>query len=194
MIWSILILTIDKRRSLLATLTAKLTQQIASLSRKTGVDYYQRIEILHDARGEEVTKGEKRNTLLKLASGKYLNFFDDDDLPSDDYVEKIITALKSEPDVVSLRGIMTTNGENPELFEHSLQYREWRTTANRIKYERYPNHLNTMRSDVAKQFRFREINFGEDHSWSTHVHKSGLLKKEYYIDSVLYHYQYCTNK
>lgn len=192
MIWSILILTIDQRKDLLESLMYKLTQQVVQLSRKTGINYLEKIQLLQDPRGSGVTKGEKRNALLQTAEGKYVCFFDDDDEPAEDYVERIIEALKCEPDCVSLRGIMTTNGANPELFEHSLQYKEWRTTQNKIKYERYPNHLNTIRADIAKRFRFPEIDFGEDHNWSTALHRSGLLKKEYYIDQVLYHYLFRT--
>ena len=89
---------------------------------------------------------------------------------------------------------MTTNGENPEIFEHSLQYNEWKTTDNFVKYERYPNHLNCMRADIAKQFHFPDKNFGEDHDWSKKVHESGLLKNEFYTEKLLYHYRFISNK
>jgi hypothetical protein len=89
---------------------------------------------------------------------------------------------------------MTTNGGNPEIFEHSLKYKQWRTTTNEIKFERGINHLNLVRASIAKQFKFPEINHGEDHKWATKLQDSGLLKTEYYIDEILYYYNYRTTK
>lgn len=194
MILSILILTIEERYHYLDPLLKKLVQQVSDLSKKDGIDYLDLIQILKDPRGKEYTKGRKRNDLLKTSEGKYVCFVDDDDDVSHDYIETIIDALRYNPDCLSLRGEMTTDGRNPQIFEHSLKYKEWRETGNEIKYERYPNHLNVIRADVAKQFKFPEINYGEDKKWSDVVHASGLLKSEFYIDKVLYYYKYVTKK
>lgn len=150
------------------------------------------VQILLEKGPESI--GEKRNKLLDRALGKYLCFIDSDDWVSNDYVSVVMRAIQSDPDCLSLRGIYTTDGQNPEVFEHSLKYSAWRTTNNTIKYERYPNHLNVIKSDIAKRFRFPDKNFGEDHDWSTLVYKSGLLKTEVYIDQVLYHYKYISRK
>ena len=144
--------------------------------------------------GDSETIGNKRNYLMQSAKGEYLCFFDDDDMPSEDYIKELLKGIESVADCISLRGIMTTNGSNPEVFEHSLKYKSWRTTKNEIKYERYPNHLNCIKSDIAKQIKFPEINHGEDYDWSKKLHESGLLKSEYYTDKVLYHYKFVTNK
>ena len=184
---SILIPTIAKRRLLLDNLLTELNEQIK------GIVDVSSVEIIID-KIEVEPIGKKRNELLREAKGEYVCFFDDDDLPSNDYIETLLKAIKTKPDCVSLRGIMTTNGSNPEIFEHSIRYKAWRTTKNKIKYERYPNHLNCIRADIAKQFKFPEVNHGEDFAWSKAIHESGLLKKEFYVDSVLYYYKYITNK
>jgi hypothetical protein len=93
-----------------------------------------------------------------------------------------------------LRGIITFDGETPELFEHSIKYKEYKTVDNPVKYERYPNHLNCIKSSIAKQFKFPEINHGEDTDWATQIFNSGLIKTEHYIDSVMYHYNFITRK
>jgi hypothetical protein len=54
--------------------------------------------------------------------------------------------------------------------------------------------LNCIKASIAKQFKFPEINHGEDTQWATQIKESGLLKKEVYIDKILYHYQYVTKK
>lgn len=139
--------------------------------------------------------GDKRNELLEKSLGEYVCFVDDDDWVSRDYVKTIMESIEAnKPDCVSLRGEMTTDGQKPEIFEHSLKYDSWRTTGNPIKYERYPNHLNAIRADIAKQFKFPSVSHGEDHNWSTQIHNSKLLKTEVYIDKVLYQYRFISNK
>jgi glycosyltransferase involved in cell wall biosynthesis len=191
---SLLILTIEDRYFKFNELMAELSKQVVDLSKKDGVDYWEYIEILKDPRGSSFTKGEKRNDLLQSCTGEYCCFIDDDDMVHESYVETLIRAIESKPDCVSLRGVMTTDGENPEMFEHSLKYNEWKTTNNFIKYERYPNHLNCTKSSIAKQFKFPEINYGEDKIWSDAVFNSGLLKNEIYIPQPLYYYQYKSKK
>ncbi|HTP29481.1 MAG TPA: hypothetical protein VMK12_27925, partial [Anaeromyxobacteraceae bacterium] len=75
---SILIPTIVDRRRSFERLVRLLSEQAAGLP----------VEILHDA-GPEPT-GVKRNRLLARAVGEYVAHFDDDDLPSDDYVVKVL--------------------------------------------------------------------------------------------------------
>lgn len=154
------------------------------------------VEIVLDKSNRSI--GEKRNSLLDKALGEYLCFIDSDDWVSEDYINIVMRAIEQKPDCVSLKGVMTTDGGNPEIFEHSLKYKEWRTLKNvpqdHVKHERYPNHLNTIKSSIAKQFRFPDKNFGEDHSWSKIVYKSGLLKNEAYVSEVLYEYRFISNK
>jgi glycosyltransferase involved in cell wall biosynthesis len=150
------------------------------------------VELIYDKSNRLV--GDKRNDLLEKAKGEYLCFFDDDDYPANDYVKLIMNALKDNPDCVSLKGVMTTDGQAPEIFEHSIKYDKWDTVRGEVKYIRYPNHLNTIRSEIAKQFKFPSLNVREDHIWAEQIFNSGLLKKEAYIDRILYNYRYVTNK
>lgn len=152
------------------------------------------VEILVFEDNGERTIGEKRNQLLEWATGEYVCFFDDDDIPSSNYISNIMEGISKGVDCCSLRGIITFDGERPELFEHSIKYNEYKTTSNPIMYERYPNHLNAIKASIATQFKFPEINHGEDTAWATQIHNSGLIKTEHYIDEVIYHYKYVTNK
>lgn len=139
--------------------------------------------------------GYKRNWLLDKAEGEYVAFFDDDDIPSKDYIKHIMEGINKGVDCVSLRGVITWDGQNPEIFEHSIKYDEYRTNHTGVpKYERFPNHLNAIKASIAKQFKFPEINHGEDTDWATQIKNSGLIKTEHYVDAVTYHYQYVTNK
>ena len=182
---SILICTLPERNEFLERLIDKF------LSNPIQLKYNSYVEFLKD-NNSIMTTGAKRNRLLQKATGDYVCFFDDDDMPSDTYLKHIFEGIAKGADCCSLRGLMTTNGENPELFEHSIRYNEWKTTQNEIKYERYPNHLNCIKANIAKQFLFPDITIGEDHRWSKAVYESGLIKTEHYIDEVIYHYQYRT--
>ena len=82
-----------------------------------------------------------RNTALRNAKGKFYTFIDDDDEVSSDYIQKILKAIESNPDCCSLTGEITWDSTNPEIFEHSIKYSEWKTNESGTpKYERYPNH------------------------------------------------------
>lgn len=189
MLLSICILTIESRKEKFNRLKAELIRQCDDLRLK--LNYH--IEILvENAEGDSI--GLKRNRLLKAAKGEHICFIDDDDLTTENYLSEIWKGFDYEPDCMSLRGIITWNGERPQKFEHSIKYSEYATTENEIKYERYPNHLNVIKSSIAKQFNFPLINHGEDTDWATQIKNSGLLKREYFIDKVIYNYLFIENK
>lgn len=182
---SILIPTIKRDEVLLRELIYELSNQIKP--------HGSSVQILIDD-DEYESIGKKRNKLLSRATGKYVAYFDSDDKPSNEYIDLLIMAAKSGADCASLKGVYSIDGVFDGLFEHSLKYSEWRTTANEIKYERYPNHLSLIKADIAKQFKFPEINHGEDADWSTQIHNSGLLKTEHYIPEIIYYYNKITTK
>lgn len=137
--------------------------------------------------------GAKRNLLLYVLKGKYFAFFDDDDLPGQEYFKMLFTCLTEHKDIdcCSLRGMMTKNGTNPEIFENSIKYKQYATKKDAaIRYERYPNHLNLILAEHGKKFKFPETNHGEDTDWATQLFNSGLLQREVYIDKVIYYYRF----
>lgn len=179
---SLLICTIPKRRPFLDRLQGILSDQRSD-----------EVEVLIDAH-PTMNIGAKRNELLHRAQGKYVAFIDDDDRVAYDYIELLMEGIRKDVDCCSLKGIITENGMNPLLFEHSIKYSAYRTIADsvhgEVRYERYPNHLNCIKAEIAKQFTFPEKNHGEDTDWATMLYNSGLLKTEHYIPEVIYHYEY----
>lgn len=182
---SILIPVIHEHKEKAQELVSKIKEQQFLYEGKINVEINQLFN------GGEGTIGFYRNQLLNTAKGEYVCFIDADDEVSENYIPLILEGLQHNPTHLSLKGIITTRGENPETFEHSTKYKAWRTNnEGPIKYERNPNHLNVIRADITKQFKFPEITFGEDHSWSKLINNSGLLTDEYYIDEILYYYKY----
>lgn len=187
---SILIPTIKHREEMFKELFYELRGQINRCG-ATG-----EVEVLFN-NDAVATIGAKRNDLLSRSTGEYVCFIDDDDTVSKDYVKLILEAIEKKPDCVSLKGVLTVDGKNPEIFEHSIKYSEWETVdnpTNGIKYLRCPNHLNCIKASIAKDYPFVESNFGEDKLWSVDIKESGRLKSEIYIDEVLYHYKYVSDK
>jgi len=157
-----------------------------------------KLQILIDVDNGERSTGVKSNSLMQQATGKYLCRFDADDLPTIHYMQVLAEGIRRDVDCISLMGIMTTNGERPEIFEHSLKYSEYRTnheaSIGQVKYERFPNHLSCIRASIAKQFTYPDKTISEDTEWAVKVFNSGLLKTEYYDSRVIYNYLYKTNK
>jgi hypothetical protein len=184
---SILICSLFERELFLSTLYEEFKKQIGNQMAN--------VELVVLITDKTISIGEKRNWLLNKANGEYLCFFDDDDMPTPNYIQLLVKALQGKPDCCSLKGIITFDGQNPEVFEHSIKYKEWKTTSNdNPKYERPPNHLNAIKSEIAKRFEFPEINHGEDSHWSEAIFKSGLIQTESYIGEVLYNYLYISKK
>ena len=182
-IWSILICTLDERKESFDYIYSKLQQQIMD-NNLTDV-----VEVLFFRDNREHSIGFKRNALLQQSSGEYVCFVDDDDDVHDAYVPMIYEKLLEKPDCVKMIGIMTTDGQNPQMFvhsiEHGLTYAQWDGV-----YIRPPNHLNPIKRSIALQFLFAESNHGEDFMWALSVARSGILRQEANIEVPCYFYQY----
>lgn len=140
----------------------------------------------------DISIGVKRNKLMELATGEYLVFIDDDDRIADNYIELVMAGISTNPDCCSLNGIITTDGKNPKPFKHSIEYKEMYERDG--VYYRPPNHLNVVRSSIAKQMVFPDWPRSEDSNYCFQLRDSGLLKVEYKIDETLYYYDYVTDK
>lgn len=183
---SILICTIPGREAFLERLMERLSIQLTD-----------GVQVISDGH-KGISIGDKRNSLLERAKGEYVCFIDDDDLVSDNYIKLLFEGINNGVDCCSLKGIITEDGLNPLLFEHSIKYGIYKTITDsqpgEVRYERYPNHLNCINSSIAKQFKFPEKNHSEDTEWATQIHKSGLIKTEHYIPEVIYYYEYRSKK
>lgn len=181
---SILICTLPERRAIFQRVYTELLKQKEECSL--------RVEILMDSRDKRVSVGEKRNDLLDRAQGRYCCFVDDDDMVSESYLSIYETALRggTDPDCVSLKGMLYRSGIKDKPFYHSLKYRDWSEDAD--GYYRYPNHLNLMKTWIAQTARFPTKSYGEDHDFSKKLLEIGLLQTEYEYtgDEIQYLYYY----
>ncbi len=181
---SILICSLNKREALLNRLLNVLCPQVCK--------YPDDIEVIVERDNGEMQIGAKRNLLIQKSNAQYLCFIDDDDLVSDDYIDSIMNALKENPDVVGITGLITENGGKPRVFIHSLQYDDWFEKDHR--YYRNNNHLNHVKTEYARIVKFPETNHGEDHDYSKQIQKVLKGKKEIFLDLPIYFYEFWSVK
>jgi len=172
-----LICTLPERANQLKRLTTELDRQKVKFPGL--VDYK-----VHDA-GRMIPTGRKRNMLIEQSQSDYFSFCDDDDMVSKDYIEQIMLATEKNPDVITFRGFMTTNGANRENFTIKLGSRYEQKNGH---YYRFPNHLCAFKRDKVKHIKFPDQWVQEDYMWAKNIHDRGLLKTEVHIEADLYHY------
>lgn len=181
---SILIATLETRQEQFSDLYNLMEKQI------NDNNLNDEVEILVFPDNYDYAVGLKRNTLLSDASGLFTVFIDDDDLIPDDYVKTIVDIIKQNPDIdcIGFKGLLISEDLGNKEFIHSIKYRGYSEDEN--YYYRPPNHLNPIRSDISKRFAFPIINAGEDFEWAMQILRNNVLRKEFFIDRVMYYYRF----
>ncbi len=170
MILSILIATLESRRTQFEQLYAQLRYQI----RAHGL--HGRVEILSCRDNGKRTIGSKRNQLLAEAGGDYVCFVDDDDTVSAEYVGRLAAECVKGCDCVGIVGqIMWHGGWTP--FVHSLQYRGYGRLSDGT-FTRPPNHINPIKRSIATKYPFPLLNHGEDTAYAMAMQNADALKTE----------------
>lgn len=145
--------------------------------------------ILNDA-GKLMTIGEKRNQMIAGSDSEYFSFIDDDDFVSSYYVDSIMKALESNPDVVTFNGWYVENNRTKKPFEIKLGhlYKDLPD-----KFIRWPNHLCPMKRECVQQVKFPIMRNGEDYQWSKEINDKRLLKTSVHIEQDLYTYDFISH-
>jgi hypothetical protein len=180
---AILIPTIDGREPFLEAIRRELERQRQALPTPDDV------VVLINKDDQTKTIGQKRNELMDaaVASGAtHRAFIDDDDMISADYLAANLPGVHGGFDCNGLIGRYYVEGVYDRPFYHSLRYTHWWQDAD--GYYRNPNHLNVVKVDLIKHLRFQDKSFGEDGCFSEEIAREGMLKTEYPISQVIYHY------
>lgn len=180
---SILICSLKARAFYLDRLKKVLAPQVLPL----GGD----VEVLLSVDEGQASIGAKRNSLLQRAKGDYIAFVDDDDTVSNSYVQQVLRAVETKPDVVGMSLLMYTDGANPQLSTHSLKYKTWWDEPDPVKpqnkrYYRNPNHLNPVKRELALRAGFPSINMCEDRKYSADL--LPFLNTEVFVEEPIYNY------
>ena len=167
-----------QRERLLASIREKLERLAPTL----------RVEFCIDRDNREVSIGVKRQRLKKGAKGKYLVFIDDDDDITDAYIEDTVAMIQGGYQVMRIVGQIAEY-----KFVHSIAFNLTTmmcSASDPPVFQRPPNHLNPIMSDIAKFFSFQDATCGEDIDWTIRVAQSGFLQKQYVSDMSRTHYIY----
>lgn len=153
------------------------------------LDYRERIEILILNDNKKQMLGRKRNALVDIAQGRYVQFIDDDDRIEPDMFKSILDATdhrNPEPDIITFLAAVSLNGEPPKICHYSKDFAGDRNTEE--GYERIPNHICAVKRELALQIPFPHSLYGEDSAYARLL--LPLLRNEYHIPKVLYRYDY----
>jgi hypothetical protein len=185
-LWSICILSIPEREEKLKRLCMTLKEYIPCY-------YEHRLQIIVNIDDKVKTIGKKRQECLDSSIGKYISFIDDDDLVSESYIKKLLRIIENTNyDGIGFCGMLYRKHKPALLFCHSAgnldSFKDSKGTQHRPL-----NHLNLIKTDIAKQIGFPDINRGEDSNFWERLAKSNLLKTHIYIEEIMYHYLYDKN-
>ena len=146
----------------------------------------ERIEILFLSDNKKMVLGTKRNSMVSIAQGRYVQFIDDDDRIASDMFSSVLEAIKGDPDVVTFLAEVTINGKQPpKICEYSTRFEDDANLEGH--YERLPNHLCAVRRELAV-WGYPDLPYGEDSGYARRLLPA--LVKEAHIPRVLYYYDY----
>ena len=167
-LFSILILSIPSRlENNLMPLYKRL------LSQTEAHDAGNEVEILCLVDNKSMTIGEKRQSLLDAARGRWIGFLDDDDDVSDDYIESLIKAMKETPaDVITFDQHCSVNGKEFMVnFKMGNPHEPYIASAGTLHLRRPPYHMCFWHRKIAKNIRFPSTSYGEDIAWCSAMYR-----------------------
>lgn len=183
---SILIPTLNEPESIryLRRLRGILDPQVAKYSGE--------VEIRINDAGRAMPTGTKRNLLIANSDGEYFSQIDCDDIVPEYYVDELMKAISSGPDVVTFNGFMTTNGASRREFVIMMSCKYYEENG---VYYRYPNHLCCFKRSTVGHVKFPPIWVQEDFNWATEIKNRKLLKSEVHLGNKwMYHYDFKTKQ
>lgn len=140
--------------------------------------------VLLDTRTRSV--GLKRQGVLDAALGDYIAFVDDDDDIAPDYVEKLLTAIEHEPDVITFEQRAIVNDEEGTCV-FGINNRDEPFIPG-TRFNRAPWHVCVWRRDLIKDCVFPDHSYGEDLTWSLQARRR--VRTSLHIDKVLHTYRH----
>lgn len=157
-------------------------------------DLLSEVEVLVFEDAKIMTIGEKRELLYKHAKGIYSWQIDSDDSISQNAIQLILEAIKSnsEVDCITFEENCKMNGKYYKS-NHSLEYPSWYGDGSHLLHDgfhfhRSPFYKDVIKTEIAKSVPFQHIRYGEDHLWS--IELLPHLKTEMHIKEELYFYFY----
>lgn len=179
--WSILIPTVVDRPEPFARLADRLAPQVAKAKGQ--------VEVVVFYNNYERQIGVLRQLLLQDARGEYVNFIDDDDLVTEDYVESILPLLDGV-DYIGFKVDFYSNGvkvKKPVI--HSLECRDW--YEDETGFYRRVVHTNPIKRELAllhANYQDSDYKNGKPEDELYHRNMNNYVHTEHFIDKELHIY------
>jgi glycosyltransferase involved in cell wall biosynthesis len=178
---SVLVCSVDTRyRTFALRMQDQLWEQRNALPDPRRVE----VIILTDAR--QMSIGRKRNLLVQAATGRYVQFIDDDDRIAEGALAAVLAATGSDADVIVFPAMVSLGGGPQRMCVYSMKFERDENTQQ--MYKRIPNHICAVKRELAVQVPFADICMGEDADYAQRL--KPLLTSEYVIQRPLYHYDF----
>lgn len=144
------------------------------------------VEVMTLLDNRRQTRSDKRNAAVRDAKGRYFAFVDDDDEVAPDYVESLLSAIKTNPtaDIVVFDSEVSGYSEHSKICKFGLEYRYGEDEGH---YYRKPGHLCAWRIGIVRRHPFRHVE-NEDADWSQRALVDA--RRQARVDKVLYFYRY----
>ena len=184
---SILIPTLPQRKKMFNILRKNLTAQIDYVH-STHPSLGQ-VEILFDSSKKflkgGLSVGAKRDALKCRATGEYLVFVDDDDMIAPNYLESILRLMESNSDIITFRSLYKSS-TYWGIVDMNLNHAENEQMNDSTIVKRQPFHVCPIRTSIAQQHSFPDINNAEDWGWMVKVLTD--CKTQSHSDQILHQY------
>jgi glycosyltransferase involved in cell wall biosynthesis len=197
MLLSILICTIPQRKEKFNLLLAEIEKQIIENNCINDVEICTRDDDNEIYKGLPLLNvGAKRNLLLEISSNEFICFIDDDDWIAENYIKNILEAIKSNPniDCIGFMQNYLVDGKTQiggDKVCISLKYEKWDLNVDGFIAVRTPHHLTPIkRKHCIDAGGYKNLERAEDIEFSNRV--KPFLKKEYFINDVMYFYNKTT--
>ena len=184
---SILIPTLPQRKKMFNILYKNLMSQIDYVH--TTHPSLGQIEILFDSSKKflkgGLSVGAKRDALKCRATGDYLVFVDDDDIVAPNYLESVLRLSESNPDIITFRSLYKSS-TYWGIVDMNLNHSENEQMNDNTIVKRQPFHVCPIRTSIAQQHSFPDINNAEDWGWMVKVLSN--CQKQAHSDQILHQY------
>jgi len=184
---SILIPTLPQRKKMFNILHKNLMAQIDFVH--TTHPSLGQVEILFDSSKKflkgGLSVGAKRDALKCRATGDYLVFVDDDDIVAPNYLESVLRLSESNPDIITFRSLYKSS-TYWGIVDMNLNHSENEQMNDNTIVKRQPFHVCPIRTSIAQQHSFPDINNAEDWGWMVKVLSD--CKTQSHSDQILHQY------
>ncbi len=131
--------------------------------------------------------GAKRASLVNRASGKYLCFLDDDDMPAPNYIESLLRLAQFDADVLTFRAAARLR-DYWALVDMRLAYKVNDQLTPEHTVRRPPWHICPVRREFAVLCEFPDKNNAEDFDWMERV--LAYCTTEKHTEKILFQYNH----